>query len=297
MRQNRRELLKSASWLMTLPLFSVAKARPSSAAPESADESQLQEAAVDFFVERGYRRLPAMHLITGETFNDGLRFDDTPNRTPPGKTVRLQDCGRTGDLAKRGEPGVLPYFHIVALCIENPDARGELFTQVLDYLVESAELDPKRLALVSTERFIPYLEQLEPYGIRREQFVQRDLQEARAAGDGSGYFHPKGHPTAAGEYTVSIHYALEDDPKRSERTLEYPLNGYLELAEVVIDGDASASIRRESGGFGLERVLMAQGKPIDGFPQSQQKALSAIKAESERRGLALPMAYQKIRNA
>jgi len=297
MKQNRRELLKFASWLMAMPLFSVANARPLSAAPKSEDEAQLQEAAIDFFVKLGYRRLPAMHLITGEGFNDGLRFDDTPDQYPPGKTVRLQDCARMEDLARRGEPGVLPYFHIVALSSEKPTFRGELLTQVLDYLLQSAELDPKRFVFVSTDRFTPYLVQLQPYDISREQFVQRDLDAAIAAGDGSGYFRPKGHPAATGEYTVSIHYALDAGAKAPGKALAYPLNGYLELAEVGIDSERGKSVPAESGGFGLERVLMAQGKPIDSFAQSHQKALAAIRAESERRGIALPKGYQKIRDA
>jgi hypothetical protein len=297
MNLNRRELLKFASWLAAMPLFPVANARQLPAESEFKAEVQLEAAAIDFFVKQGYHPVPALPLITGEQFNGGLRYDDTPSHYPSGKMVRLQGSLRLEDLERRGEWGTLPFFHILSLSIEKPASRGELLVQVLAYLVQSADLDPKRLLLVSTKRFEPYLALLQPFGISREQFVKRDLSEAIAAGDGSGYFRPEGHPTATGIHTVSIHYTPDSDVSGLGKSCHYPYNGSLELAEISIVEAGVVPIPREVGGFGLERLLMAQGKPIDSFLQSRQKALTAILAESERRGDPLPAGYQTIKSA
>ncbi len=293
MTKTRREVLEMTAWAAALPLLSVTSPALLAAGPAPVDISRLQASAGDFFVKLGYRQLAAMHLITGADFNDGLRYDDTPELWDSGKTFRIQDCGRIEDLPKKGEPGVLPYFHIFALSIEKPAFRGELLTQVLDYLVTRAKLDPARLALVSTDNFKPYLIHLKPFGVSAGQFVQRERTAAMAAGDGSGYFHPAGHPQAPAMHTVSIHYSLEE----VSGELQYPLPGFIELAEVGIDADNAELLERESGGFGMERLLMAQGKAIDSFPVGQQKALEALKAEAVRRGVELPEAYKKISKA
>jgi len=294
MKTTRREVLQLFSWAMALPTVFGLDSILMAGVPAAADISPQELAALDFFNKLGYTRRPAMNLITGDDFNDGLRYDETPQEYPPGRIVLIQDCVRMEDLPRKEEPQVLPYFHIFSLSIEKPVFRGELLTQLLEYLVIRAKLAPTRMALVSTESFKPYLPHLEPFGIKTEQFVQRDRNEAMTTGDGSGYFNPPGHPYVTGQHSVSIHYAVDAGGK--ERTLKYPLPGYLEIAEVVIDSELKEPLSREMGGLGLERLAMAKGEAIDSFPVSKQKALTAIKAEAERRGVALPKAHRKISN-
>jgi hypothetical protein len=294
MKKTRREVLQLLSWTMAMPVFFSLNNRLAAAASTSGDLTSQELAVLDFFTKSGFTRLPAMDLITGHSFNDGLRFDETPQSYPFGRSLWIQNCVRIEDLSRKGEPGVLPYFHILGLSIEKPAFRGELLTQMLDYLVNQAELDPKKLVLVSTDHFKPYLHHLETFRIETGQFVERDRTEAMARGDGSGFFNPSGHPYVTGQHTVSIHYALNIVDEKI--LLQYPLPRHLEIAEIVFDPDLKISLPREMAGIGLERLLLAQGKAIDGFDESRQKAVTAIKAESKRRSVALPKAYRKISN-
>jgi len=235
-------------------------------------------------------------LIYADLWQYSFNASYTPPQSfPPGQIMRIQNCVRMEDLSKDGQAGVLPYFHIFSLCIEKPAFRGQLLTQLLDYLITGAKLDPTRLAFVSTDSFKPYLSHLTPFAIKSEQFLQRDRKEAMAKGDGSGYFNPQGHPNVNGMHTVSIHYARNAGDK--EQVLKYPLPGYWEIAEVVIEPDSDESLPREMVSLGVERLLLTQGKAIDSFAASRQKALVAIKAEAERRGVALPKGYHEISNS
>jgi hypothetical protein len=294
MKMTRRELLGLLSWAMAAPAFLGWPRRVMAELAASAEIEQQESAAVAYFEKLGYKRLPAMNLITGDSFNGGLRFDDTPPAYPPGRTLRVQNCVRIDDLAKKGQPGVLLYFHIFSLSIEKPASSRQLLSQLLEYLIGKARLDPARFALVSTDHFKPYLAQLKSFGIQAGQFVERDRKEAMTIGDGSGYFNPPGHPYSPRQHTVSIHYARIADAKG--KALKYPLPGHDEIAEVVIDPGAGNSLHRQIGGFGIERLMLAQGMEIDSFDASRQKALAAIKAEARRRGVALPKGYQIIAN-
>ena len=291
----RREFLQLLSWTLAAPVF-VGKPRHAMAgSPTSTDFEQQVSAALDYFEKQGYIQLPAMDLITGGPFNDGLRFDDTPPSYPPGQAIRIQDCVRIEDLSKKGQVEVLPYFHIFSFSIERPAHRGQLLSQLLDYLITRARLNPAKMALVSTDGFEHYLPLLEPLGIDAEQYVQRDRKAAMAKGDGSGYFKPPGHPYAVGQHTVSIHYARK--PDTMGQALKYPLPGYLEIAEVAIDPSLDESLSHEGGGFGIERLMLAQGQVIESFAASRQRALVAIEAEAKRCGVALPKGYQMILNS
>ena len=292
MKKTRRDILRLFSWIFALPVLSGLSTRGLAAA---VNITRQEVAASVFFKTLGFHQLPAVDLITDSEFNDGLRFDESLADAPTGKTFRIQNCGRIEDLAEKGTLGVLPYFHIFAVNIEKPAFRGELLTQIMSYLISQAKLDPGRLLLVSTNRFQPYLQQLQPFGINASQFIERDYAEAIAAGDGSGFFNPPGHPHVNGAHSVSIHYA--SDASTMGKPQQYPLPGFLELGEIGIDAEPGEIIQSESAGLGVERILMAQGIAVDDFPTSQQKALAAIKSESELRGVPLPKAYQKIADA
>ena len=119
--------------------------------------------------------------------------------------------------------------------------------------------------------------------------MRRPLAEAMAAGDGSGYFSPKGHNLKPKMPTVSIHFITDGGPAGGRR---YPLTGAIELAEFSLRvGPRRDSVVQE-GAFGLERILMAQGKTVDDFEQSRRKLLRAIADEAKRRGVPKPDAFE-----
>ena len=163
---------------------------------------------------------------------------------------------------------------------------------MLGYLIGDIGLDAKKLVVVSTDKFLPYLPQLKKHGINAGQFVERSHKEARASGDGSGYFAPKGHPHVSGYDTASIHYPM---PTASTTpATAYPLEGHLELGEIILPDTPVQPLRPETGGLGLERVLMAAGKTSDDFADSRNKARIAIQNEAALRKVPLPSGYSLI---
>jgi len=241
-----------------------------------------------YFDTLGYRPLPPLDMITGESFNGGLRYDDTRLDNPANATLCLQPSARIGDIAERGKPGVLALFTICALRQPEPAAPGMLFGQILDFLVSGRKLDPERMVFVSTEVFEPYGEQ---YGtVRAGQFLKRSTDEAMAAGDGSGYFGPRDHPARPGFATVSIHYPLAGAVGSG---LSYPPEGYQEIAEIGISPLEGAG-GAEVGGFGLERVVLAEGGAIPDFEQSRLALLQLVEDEAQSSGKDLPPGYDSF---
>lgn len=245
----------------------------------------------DHFHTKGYVLAEALPLITGDSFNGGLRYDDS--RTVPlgGKSAFIQPAVRTADLAHRGEPGVLALFTICGLYQPAPSEPGVLFDDLLDYLVERAGIDPQRVIFVSTEVFAPYGEKHE--AVRAGKTLLRPREEAMAAGEGSGYFAPAEHPAKPAYDTVSLHYPI--DGLTSAPGIDTPLDGYAEIAEIGItplDGTGPGTgTSPETGGFGLERVIMAGNGLVPDFEASRRALLQAIEKEATRDGKDLPPGY------
>ena len=216
----RRELLQKSRWALALPLLTGLPRRLR--AEQISDLSQLESNITDHFKGLGYKSLPPLNLITGDAFNGGLRFDESfEGDYPAGNSMRIQNCARVDDLSLEGEAGVLAYFHIFILNQQTPTYQGELFSQLLGYLIDDIGLDAKKLVVVSTDKFLPYLPQLKKHGIDAAQLVERSHKEARASGDGSGYFAPKGHPHVSGygDRTYKLH---SDTTSEYGRYVKYP---------------------------------------------------------------------------
>lgn len=293
MNPTRRDLLTLASWAASLPLFSpfIGKARAGS---NNTNEVNVQD-AIAFFTAQGYRETPKLDLITGDAFNGGVRYDETaPGGLQDGKTLILQNCIRMEDMNFHDRPDVLPYFHILAIGLNEPSPPATALKTMLEYLVTHLELDPGRFVFVSTEVFAPYFSHLKPYGISPSQLVTREKKEAIAAGDGSGYFAPADHPHVSPYHSVSIHYARHPDAMKQELT--YPLHGFLELGEVMIHEDAPDIEDIQIAALGVERLSMAMGSPVESFAQSRDLALTALEQEAKRRNIPLPPAYEKLKS-
>ncbi|MHA7777093.1 hypothetical protein [Roseibium sp. M-1] len=260
-----------------------ALAAQQSAAPV-ADRLLLDFA--DHFHARGYAVIDALPLITGDGFNGGLRYDDSRMEALGGKSVFIQPAARTADMTHRGEPGVLALFTICGLHHPAPAEPGQLFGALLTFLVERAGIDPEKLVFVSTEVFAPYGETHD--AVRAGKLLLRPRSEAMADGEGSGYFSPAEHPAKPAFDTVSLHYPLTG---LTAPGVETPLDGYAEIAEIGITALDGAETGPETGGFGLERLVMAGGGPVPDFEASREKLLRLIEQEAERDGKDLPPGY------
>ncbi len=255
------------------------------AAPGPIDE--VQASALGYFGKHGFTELPPLSMITGEAFNGGLRFDETDSDSPSEPTIRLQPAARVEDIANRSEPGVLALFNIIGLRDPDPE-DGTLLSRVMDFLTNVRDLDPGRMLFVSTELLRPHVGRVD--GVSGDQVIERPMDEAKAAGDGSGFFAPAGHPLQPAYPTASIHYPLpgiEPDPSPT-----YPPEGYIEIAEVGLPSPDGAG--DTGAGIGLERLAMAEGEDVPDFEKTLLNLLRVIEDEAERIGKPLPDGYTKF---
>lgn len=238
---------------------------------------------LEHFAGEGALALDPLPLVTDSRFNGGLRYDDTRASYPDGVSVCVQPACRVEDVGKAGEPGVLALFHIAVLNLPASAGPREAIGQLMRFTVETVNLDPEKLVFVSTEVFEPHFAS-DPL-LQKGRFVKRDLEEARAAGDGSGFFSPDGHPDTDGFNSVSIHYPIGDG---AEGALAYPLSGFLEIGEVSLAEAGSGTAGTVGGGFGLERLALATGSPAPDYTESRARLIDLVEQEAAATGTALP---------
>jgi hypothetical protein len=259
----------------------------SSAAWDSSATDAIREDAVNDFTGLGYAQLPALSLITGDAFNGGIRYDETRPDDPTGAWLSVQHAARVDDIAERDRPGVLAAFTLLGLGVSHGRHQGVVLEHILHFLTARRRLDPSLIVYVSTELFRPYRDRYEI--ARVGGFIERPLAEAKAAGDGSGYFRPDGHPLHPGFPTAGIYYPLPGAEPAASPAL--PLHGYLEIGEVSTQPLAVDAPEPEAGGLGLERLAMVEGWPSPSFEDSRLSLLAALQEEAAVDGKALPSAY------
>ncbi|MCV0424730.1 MAG: hypothetical protein K5905_04615 [Roseibium sp.] len=242
---------------------------------------------LDHFSAQGFETLEPLSLITDYGFNGGLRYDDTRPSYPDGPSACVQPACRVEDAELAGTPGVLALFNIMVVNVPDQDRSGEIVERLVTYAVENGGLDPERLVFVSTDLFEPYRSDSEL--LQKGQFVRRELNEAMATGDGSGFFAPVGHPNTPSFPTVSVHYPLNGG---ASGELSYPLPGYLEIGEIALADEKSAMPGPIGGGFGLERLALAAGKPAPDFAESRTAFLEIAKLEATQTDKPLPSGYE-----
>ncbi|MEZ5581674.1 MAG: hypothetical protein R3F37_01820 [Candidatus Competibacteraceae bacterium] len=150
----------------------------------------------------------------------------------------------------------------------------------------------QRLALVSIAALADYRDRLTEQGIEwNRQVVIRDTEQAKAAGDGSGYFKPVDHPEQPEAITVGLYLWTGEGQAPAIET--YPLpEQWIEIGEVGLDKTSALAY-----GFGLERLVYAKTGLFPNWQEQRQQLLETVKAESAKTGAPLPEGYALFKDA
>ena len=260
----------------------------SSAHPGFAEAfASVRQKTLDYHRDLGYQLVEPKSLLTGDSFNGGLRYDESGTLDDaPDRAMIVQDCARIADIGERERHDILPYFHIFGCQCRNHHDRARIMAETLEFLLGPVGLDPKRLALVSVDGLSNYRDLLAGFGIDwQHQVVIRDAEAARAAGDGSGHFRPKGHPHQPDVVTAGVHTWMGEGPAPS--VTSYPLpDRWTEIAEMGLAADSGIV-----NGIGLERLVYATTGLWPGWEEQRKLLLAQIEAEASASGAALPEGY------
>ena len=233
---------------------------------------QTRDELIHYFRGHGYSSIKPLPLVTGVDFNGGLQFDDDSSRIGP-KNYVVQASARVDDVNEKNKPGTLPLFHMIALRPAGGIEPNHSIDLSLKFLVDQLKLAPSRLRVTGTTHLLAHFPLLQKYGIQKSQIRFVDFKEARIAGQGSGYFEPKGHPRSPSLETYSIEYVL-------------PGGQELELAEIGLDGIGL--------GLGIERLTMARHNQLLIWKQGLISFKDAVQASAQRQDLPLPRGYFEI---
>lgn len=254
--------------------------------------AEIKQKAIDFHQGLGYRETAPAHLVTDHRFNGGLRHDavealDTAN--PP--VFVIQGIARVGDIEERERHDILPYFHVFFCNWSGEKTEATAVDETLDFLIGAVGIAPQRLALMSVEILAPHREQLAGHGIDwRRQVVIRDEAEARAAGDGSGYFRPPDHPDQLAVPSVGIYAWLGEGPPPAVDS--YPLaEQWTEIGEIDFGPKAPAA-----QGFGLERLVYATTGLFPSWHDRRDHLLAAVEAEIATSSGTPPAGYRQFKD-
>ncbi|MEE4377569.1 MAG: hypothetical protein V2J55_08655 [Candidatus Competibacteraceae bacterium] len=294
MNLSRRQFTVSALFLPVGSLFGLSATGSEKRAPNASIDAEftqaftnLQQQLISFLEAAGYQQIPAQSLITGHAFNGGLRYDDSGvlAKMPNGEMV-VQDCARVEDIPNKNRRGVLPFFHILA-CTRRADSdQDKTFSETINLVTKTLELPSQRLALVSIAALADFRDLLTEQDIDWErQVVIRDTEEAKATGNGSGYFNPAGHPEQPEFITAGLYIWTGEGQAPAIKT--YPLSEqWVEIGEVGLDKTATLAF-----GFGLERLVYAKTGLLPSWQEQRQQLLETVKAESAKTGAPLPEGY------
>ncbi|WP_186540293.1 hypothetical protein [Synechococcus sp. BIOS-E4-1] len=239
----------------------------------NAQVSETASDLINFFQGYGYKLVQAGPLVTGYDFNGGLEFDDNLSLIGVNEFC-IQPASRVEDVSEKSRPGTLPLFHIISLGSLDSSKPNQSVDLALKLLVGRIGLAPDRLKITGTEHVLDHLPLLQKYGIQQSQIRFVDLNEARMAGKGSGYFEPKGHPRSPSLQTYSIEYVLPDGQE-------------IEIAEIGLNTDWGF-------GIGVERLTMARHDQALTWDQALKSFRTSVQSSADRQNLPLPAGYYKI---
>jgi hypothetical protein len=280
----RRSFLKKSLVLSAVAAFfpgsSVASDQKEQPGEGPSPIDNLKKEGVQFFLRKGYRDVGELPLITNEPFNGGLRYDEDMGDVREA-AFRVQRCARIEDVHGKGKRGVLPHFTLLAASAPLT-AKPEFFSEVFEFLITARQLDPKKMTITTTRMAEVYFLLFKRWGILDQQIRHRDIEEAKARGDGSGYFAPRGHPRCPGAPSFSVHYQLVDGEE-------------IELAEMSFP-EKTAGESQAVGGIGLERLAMAEGMVAPSWEEALQKMHKHVAGELKERGGDAPEGYKRLAN-
>ena len=253
---------------------------PSSTAGSTVSEEPSMFTAVateaefeSYLQQHGLAAVASLPLISGISYNGGLRYDDDPSAHTATSYIR-QVAARTEDFEKKTQPGTLPIFTLVGIGTTTSKQAGATTDLLLKYLTGTVGLNPDRLRATTTDHSSSFFPQLARYGITDKQITLRPWEEAVKDGSGSGFFAPSGHPGNPRTPSFSIEYVLSDGTA-------------LEIAEITY-GDGS---KATAGGIGVERVSMARNDQVTTWEASLPAFRTAVKKAAAAGGAALPAGY------
>ena len=239
----------------------------------NAQVSETASDLISFFQGYGYKLVQAGPLVTGYDFNGGLEYDDNLLLIGVNEFC-IQPASRVEDVIEKSRPGTLPLFHIISLGSLDGSKPDQSVDLALKLLVSRIGLVPDRLKITGTETVLDHLPLLQKYGIQQSQIRFVDLNQARMAGTGSGYFEPKGHPRSPSLQTYSIEYVLPDGQDS-------------EIAEIGLNTDWGF-------GIGVERLTMARHDRALTWDQALRSFRTSVQSSADRQNLPLPAGYYKI---
>lgn len=261
---------------------------PGRAAATGEADPDIAEAASTYFSALGYKPLPPLSLITGDdAFNGGLRFDPTRRDFDPKGQFVIQRLARVADAENRDAPGVLASFNVIGLQGRVQDKPGDLLLHVLDFLTAHRALGSARMQFVSTASVFPLLEAVGP--VADGNRVERSVAEARHTADGAGVYAPQGHPFGVDITTVGIFYPVAGGAIGPQP--DHAPQGTVKIAEIGVGPAREGLSPVEYGLIGIERLALAEGRPLPDFEETRLDLLRALEREAETRGIALPPGY------
>jgi len=234
---------------------------------------------VQIYTSRGFHQATALPIISGHQFNDGLNYDDIiPSGIKPAFVV--QPSARVEDVTKKDKLGTLPFFTILASSHATNASLAEQLKADIKLLVTDLGLKPQLLRITSTELIKPYLQLFVDAGITETQIRLRPLEQAKKAGDGSGWFAPVGHPAQPSYSTLSVEYQMPDGAE-------------LEIAEFGLSPTQS-----EAGGvgigIGIERLTMARNDTYLNWNDYLPAFKQAVESDARDNKKKLPPGYYTI---
>ncbi len=243
---------------------------PSAAKAFTVEDTKAK--LVQVYASKGSKPVKAVSIISGHQFNGGLNFDERmPAVTQPAYV--FQPSARVEDVAKKNNPGTLPIFTIFKSSVKKSTSLADRLKLNIEVLTIEFGLKPELLKVTSTEMVRPHSKIFLNYGIAETQIRLRPVEQAKSAGDGSGWFAPAGHPHVNGHATFSFEYKMPDGSE-------------LEIAEVDLDTMYSAT--------GVERLTMARNNAYFTWNDYLPAFKQAVEADARNNKKKLPPGYYTI---
>lgn len=229
-------------------------APPTYSGAYAAEFDRVVQALTSFYRQEGYADVEPLPLQTGTAdFNGGLRYDETGVFDGTNE-MALQPVARMEDADRVDRRDVLFAFNIFATSWHSGDSLAASLERAFAVLIDPVGLSPDRFLLVSVPVFEAFRPTVESIGLDWDrQVVLRNADEARAAGDGSGYFR---HPDPSIDLavpTVGLHYWIGERDPVVDRAYPLPAD-WTEVGEQGLDQEVTMT----AAGMGVERLVFAR---------------------------------------